>query len=136
MGSEQQDADGYEEVTDDPNEAIDRIIRIVSYFLVPVGILLLTSQLIRADLPINEAIRGTIAGVVTMVPEGLVLLTSIAMAVSVIRLAQRRVLVQDLPAVEVLARVDTVCADKTGTLTEPGMHLTASSCSAIRPKSG
>ena len=104
-------------------DAINKFIRIVSYFLVPVGILLLTSQLIRADLPVNEAIRGTIAGVVTMVPEGLVLLTSIAMAVSVIRLAQRRVLVQDLPAVEVLARVDTVCADKTGTLTEPGMHL-------------
>ncbi len=104
-------------------DAINRFIRIVSYFLVPVGILLLTSQLIRADLPVNDAIRGTIAGVVTMVPEGLVLLTSIAMAVSVIRLARRRVLVQDLPAVEVLARVDTVCADKTGTLTEPGMHL-------------
>ncbi|MGA0209202.1 MAG: HAD-IC family P-type ATPase [Candidatus Nanopelagicales bacterium] len=104
-------------------DAINRFIRIVSYFLVPVGILLLTSQLIRAELPVNEAIRGTIAGVVTMVPEGLVLLTSIAMAVSVIRLASRRVLVQDLPAVEVLARVDTVCADKTGTLTEPGMHL-------------
>lgn len=104
-------------------DAINRFIRIVSYFLIPVGVLLLTSQLIRADLPVNEAIRGTIAGVVTMVPEGLVLLTSIAMAVSVIRLAQRRVLVQDLPAVEVLARVDTVCADKTGTLTEPGMHL-------------
>jgi cation-transporting ATPase E len=104
-------------------DAINKFIRIVSYFLVPVGILLLTSQLLRAELPVNEAIRGTIAGVVTMVPEGLVLLTSIAMAVSVIRLAQRRVLVQDLPAVEVLARVDTVCADKTGTLTEPGMHL-------------
>ena len=104
-------------------DAINRFIRIVSYFLVPVGILLLTSQLLRARLPVDEAIRGTIAGVVTMVPEGLVLLTSIAMAVSVVRLAQRRVLVQDLPAVEVLARVDTVCADKTGTLTEPGMHL-------------
>lgn len=104
-------------------DAINKFIRIVSYFLVPVGILLLTSQLIRADLPVNEAIRGTIAGVVTMVPEGLVLLTSIAMAVSVIRLARLRVLVQDLPAVEVLARVDTVCADKTGTLTEPGMQL-------------
>ena len=104
-------------------DAINKFIRIVSYFLVPVGVLLLTSQLIRAELPVKEAVRGTIAGVVMMVPDGLVLLTSIAMAVSVIRLAQRRVLVQDLPAVEVLARVDTVCADKTGTLTEPGMHL-------------
>ena len=58
-----------------------------------------------------------------MVPEGLVLLTSIAMAVAVIRLAAKKVLVQDLPAVEVLARVDTICVDKTGTLTEPGMQV-------------
>ena len=102
---------------------IDGFIRFITFLVVPVGLLLLFSQLIRADLPVNEAIRGTIAGVVTMIPEGLVLLTSIAMAVAVIRLAQQHVLVQDLPAVEVLARVDTVCADKTGTLTEPGMHL-------------
>lgn len=104
-------------------DAINRFIRYVSFLLLPVGALLLYSQLDRADLPWREAIRGTIAGVVTMVPEGLVLLTSIAMAVSVIRLARKRVLVQELPAVEVLARVDTICVDKTGTLTEPGMFL-------------
>lgn len=104
-------------------DAINRFIRYVSYFLLPVGLLLLGSQLLRAKLPLDEAIRGTIAGVVTMVPEGLVLLTSIAMAVAVIDLARKRVLVQDMPAVEVLARVDTVCADKTGTLTEPGMAV-------------
>ena len=104
-------------------DAINRFIKYVSYFLLPVGIALLLSQLLRAKLPLDESIRGTIAGVVTMVPEGLVLLTSIAMAVSVIELARKRVLVQDLPAVEVLARVDTVCADKTGTLTEPGMQV-------------
>ena len=104
-------------------DAINGFIRGVSFLLVPVGLLLLWSQLVRADLPIDEAIRGTIAGVITMVPEGLVLLTSIAMAVSVIRLAQKHVLVQDMPAVEVLARVDTICVDKTGTLTEPGMRL-------------
>jgi cation-transporting P-type ATPase E len=104
-------------------DGINGFIRFITFLIFPVGILLLISQLIRADLPVNEAIRGTIAGVVTMIPEGLVLLTSIAMAVSVIRLAQQHVLVQDLPAVEVLARVDTICADKTGTLTEPGMHL-------------
>jgi cation-transporting ATPase E len=104
-------------------DAINSFIRVVSFLLIPVGLLLLWSQLVRADLPVDEAIRGTIAGVVTMVPEGLVLLTSIAMAVSVIRLAQKRVLVQDMPAVEVLARVDTICVDKTGTLTEPGMKV-------------
>ena len=104
--------------------SVNRFIRAMSYLLVPVGVLLLISQTVRLDLPIKEALRGTIAGVVTMVPEGLVLLTSIAMAVAVIRLAERRVLVQDLPAVEVLARVDTICVDKTGTLTEPGMAVT------------
>jgi cation-transporting ATPase E len=104
-------------------DAINKFIKYVSYFLLPVGLALLLSQLFRAKLPLDEAIRGTIAGVVTMVPEGLVLLTSIAMAVAVINLARKRVLVQDLPAVEVLARVDTVCADKTGTLTEPGMQV-------------
>ncbi|MDP1876373.1 MAG: HAD-IC family P-type ATPase [Actinomycetota bacterium] len=104
-------------------DSINGFIRGISFMLVPVGLLLLWSQLVRAELPVDEAIRGTIAGVVTMVPEGLVLLTSIAMAVAVIRLAQKKVLVQDMPAVEVLARVDTICVDKTGTLTEPGMRV-------------
>lgn len=102
---------------------IAKFIRLASFLIPPVGIVLLISQL-RANQSVDDAIRGTIAGVVTMVPEGLVLLTSIAMAVAVVRLAQRKVLVQDLPAVEVLARVDTVCVDKTGTLTEPGMAVT------------
>jgi cation-transporting ATPase E len=104
-------------------DAINGFIRGISFLLLPVGLLLLWSQVVRANLPLDEAIRGTIAGVVTMIPEGLVLLTSIAMAVSVIRLAQKKVLVQDMPAVEVLARVDTICVDKTGTLTEPGMRV-------------
>jgi len=103
--------------------AISGFIRSISFLLLPIGALLLFSQAVRADIPIKDAIRGTIAGMVTMVPEGLVLLTSIAMAVAVIRLAAKKVLVQDMPAVEVLARVDVVCVDKTGTLTQPGMHL-------------
>ena len=103
--------------------AINSFIRIISLLLIPIGGFLVFSQLVRADLPLPDALRGSIAGMVTMVPEGLVLLTSIAMAVAVVRLAGRRVLVQDLPAVEVLARVDTVCVDKTGTLTEPGMRV-------------
>ena len=103
--------------------SITSFIRTISYLLLPIGALLLYSQAVRADVPIKDAIRGTIAGMVTMVPEGLVLLTSIAMAVAVLRLAAKKVLVQDMPAVEVLARVDVVCVDKTGTLTQPGMHL-------------
>jgi cation-transporting ATPase E len=113
----------FQQTNSELRRAVNAFIRIVSYLLVPVGLLLMFSQFVRADLPFDDAVRGTIAGMVTMVPEGLVLLTSIAMAVAVVRLAQHRVLVQDLPAVEVLARVDTICVDKTGTLTEPGMRV-------------
>jgi cation-transporting ATPase E len=104
-------------------DSIQRFIRYVSYALVPVAFFLFVSQYRANDGNIRAAIAGTVPGVITMVPEGLVLLTSVAMAVSVIRLAQRRALVQDMPAVEVLARVDVVCVDKTGTLTEPGMAV-------------
>lgn len=104
-------------------DSIQRFIKYVSYALVPVAIFLFVSQYKANDGNIRAAIAGTVPGVITMVPEGLVLLTSIAMAVSVVRLAQKRALVQDMPAVEVLARVDVVCVDKTGTLTEPGMSV-------------
>jgi cation-transporting ATPase E len=102
--------------------SIMRFVRIMTYVLLPISAALLVSQL-RASPDISDAIAGTIAGVVTMIPEGLVLLTSVAMAVAVIRLGRAHALVQELPAVEVLARVDVVCVDKTGTLTEPGMAL-------------
>jgi len=103
--------------TSELRAGIDRILRIVTWVLVPTAILLVISQL-RSNASIHDAIRGSVAGTVAMVPEGLVLLTSIAFAVGVVRLARRRVLVQELPAVEVLARVDVLCIDKTGTLTE------------------
>jgi len=96
---------------------IDQILRIVTWLLIPTAALLLVSQL-RSNASVRDALRLSVAGTVAMVPEGLVLLTSVAFAVGVIRLAKRRVLVQELPAVEVLARVDVLCIDKTGTLTE------------------
>ncbi len=96
---------------------IDRILRIVTWLIVPTATLLLISQL-RSNASLRGALGGAVAGTVAMVPEGLVLLTSVAFAVGVVRLARRRVLVQELPAVEVLARVDVLCIDKTGTLTE------------------
>jgi cation-transporting ATPase E len=104
-------------------DSIQRFIKYVSYALIPVAFFLFISQYRANDGNIRAAIAGTVPGVITMVPEGLVLLTSVAMAVSVIRLAQKKALVQDMPAVEVLARVDVVCVDKTGTLTEPGMAV-------------
>ena len=96
---------------------IDSILRGVTWVLVPTAVLLVASQLVQAS-DIEEAIRSSVAGVVNMVPEGLVLLTSTALAVGVVRLGRRKVLVQELGALEGLARVDVLCLDKTGTLTE------------------
>jgi len=97
-------------------EGINTILRIITWVLIPVCGLLLWSQL--KDHELDTALRSTVAGVVAMVPEGLVLLTSVAFMLAAVTLARRKVLVQELPAVEGLARVDIVCLDKTGTLTE------------------
>lgn len=96
---------------------IDQILKYITWALVPTGILLVISQS-SAHEDWREAVSGSVAGVVGMVPEGLVLLTSMAMALAVLRLGRQQVLVQELSAVEGLARVDVVCLDKTGTLTE------------------
>ena len=96
---------------------IDRILRYVTWAIFPAAALLLSGEL-RADTDLADAISGTVAGLVGMVPQGLVLLTSIAFGVAAVTLARRRLLVQELPAVEGLARVDVVCFDKTGTLTD------------------
>jgi cation-transporting P-type ATPase E len=101
---------------------INRILDYIWRLMLPIGALLVFSQLASND-SLDDAVRAMVAGLVTMVPEGLVLLTSVAFAVGVIRLGRRRCLVQELPAIEVLARVDVVCADKTGTLTEKGLRL-------------
>ena len=98
---------------------INRILKTIAWVMVPTVALLVWSQMnLESDIGVNEALRATVAGIAAMVPEGLVLLTSVAFAVGVVRLGQRRVLVQELPAVEGLARVDVICFDKTGTLTE------------------
>ncbi|MBM3695498.1 MAG: HAD-IC family P-type ATPase [Actinobacteria bacterium] len=98
---------------------INRLLAVIGWTMIPTVTLLVWSQVQLGDhVGIKEALRGTAAGIVAMVPEGLVLLTSVAFAVGVVRLGRRRVLVQELPAVEGLARVDVVCFDKTGTLTE------------------
>lgn len=112
----------YSAASSELRDSVMRFIRFVSFLIVPIGILLVISQ-VRAEQSLDDAIRGSIAGMITMIPEGLVLLTSIAMAVAVVRLAQRKALVQEMPAVEALARTDVVCVDKTGTLTYPGMAL-------------
>ncbi len=96
---------------------INLILGYVTWAIVPVAVLLVVSQLQARDTA-REALTGTVAALVGMVPQGLVLLTSVAFGVAAVTLARRRVLVQQLPAVEGLARVDVVCFDKTGTLTD------------------
>ncbi|MEE2040976.1 HAD-IC family P-type ATPase [Nocardiopsis sp. CT-R113] len=116
---------------------INRILTWITYALFPIGALLIYSQLFmgghvtldaptaggQISGPLADALRGMVAALVSMIPEGLILLTSIAFAVGVIRLGRYQCLVQELPAIEGLARVDVVCTDKTGTLTEAGMKL-------------
>ena len=102
--------------------SINWIIRIVTLAIFPLGILMFYTNKITTS-TINEAVTGTVASVVGMIPEGLVMLTSIALAVGVIKLARKRTLVQDLYSIETLARVDMLCLDKTGTITEGSMEV-------------
>ena len=102
---------------------INRILQLVTYLLVPAGLLTIYTQFFTTHAGWRQSVLRTVGALVPMVPEGLVLLTSVAFAVGVIRLGQRQCLVQELPAIEGLARVDVVCADKTGTLTESGMRV-------------
>ncbi|MBV8348010.1 MAG: HAD-IC family P-type ATPase, partial [Mycolicibacterium sp.] len=102
---------------------INKILQFISYLLFPAGLLIIYTQLFTTHVGWRESVLRMVGALVPMVPEGLVLMTSIAFAVGVIRLGDRQCLVQELPAIEGLARVDVVCADKTGTLTENGMRL-------------
>ncbi|MEV5595763.1 HAD-IC family P-type ATPase [Streptomyces sp. NPDC052496] len=102
---------------------ISRILKYVTWMMVPTAVGLILSHLFTLNMAGDEAVRRMVAGIVPMIPEGLVLLTSVAFAIGVIRLGRKQCLVQELPAIEGLARVDVVCLDKTGTLTEGGMDV-------------
>jgi cation-transporting ATPase E len=103
---------------------INRVIKLVGWAMLPTAGLLVFSQL-RAHAGLADAVSATVAGVVAMVPEGLVLLTTIAFAIGVVRLGRRHALVQELAAVETLARVDVLCLDKTGTITRGDIAVDA-----------
>jgi len=102
---------------------INTILRFITYLLVPAGALIIYTQLFTTNAGWRESVLRMVGALVPMVPEGLVLMTSIAFAVGVVRLGRKQCLVNELPAIEGLARVDVVCADKTGTLTENGMRI-------------
>ncbi len=103
--------------------SLDKLIKVIGILLVPVGIYLFVSQKVGLDMTWKATVQSTVAALLGMIPEGLYLLTSVALALSVMRLSRRKVLVRDMNCVETLARVDVICVDKTGTITEPGMDV-------------
>ena len=100
---------------------INKILKVITWLLIPTGLATIYTQLCQTGKPWKESVLSMTAALVPMVPEGLVLMTSIAFFVGVIRLGEKQCLVQELPAIEGLARVDVVCTDKTGTLTNNTM---------------
>ncbi len=103
--------------------SLDRLIQVVGFALIPIGIVLFYQEYASLKLGLTESAEATVAALVGMIPEGLYLLTSVAMAASAIKLTRQRVLVQDMNCIETLARVDVLCVDKTGTITEPRMEV-------------
>lgn len=98
-------------------DSIEKVIKVLSIIIIPVGILLFQSQLRSNPGDVSTAIVKTVGGVVGMIPEGLVLLTSLSFVIGVGRLAGKKALVQQMEAIEALSRVDVLCLDKTGTIT-------------------
>ncbi len=104
-------------------KALDKLIRIAGIVLVPIGLILFSQEFWILHLSLRESVEDTVPALVGMIPEGLYLLTSIAMAASAIKLTGQKVLVQDMNCIETLARVDVLCVDKTGTITESVMEV-------------
>lgn len=117
------EAKKYKRARSELAEELERLLRIVSVLIIPVGLISYFYHLLALDLSWQQSALKTVTSMVGMIPEGLVVLTSIALALSVIRLSRRDVLVQDLFSIESLARVDTMCLDKTGTLTSGCMQV-------------
>ena len=103
--------------------SLDRLIRFIGVALIPIGITLFYNQYFRQGQALEQAIPSTVAALCGMIPEGLFLLTSVALAVSVVRLARNRTLIHEMNSIETLARVDVLCVDKTGTITSPDMAV-------------
>ena len=103
--------------------SINWIIRIVTILIFPLGILMFLTNYAQSDHVLSETVTSTVSSIIGMIPEGLIVLTSIALAAGVYKLARRRTLVQDLYSIETLARVDVLCLDKTGTITEGSMQV-------------
>ena len=103
--------------------SFEKIVKFLGFLIIPLGILLFLNQYMILHTSLSDSIINTVAALIGMIPEGLVLLTSSVMAVSVIRLSRYKVLVQQLYCIETLSRVNTICLDKTGTITTGNMTL-------------
>ena len=103
--------------------SLDKLIKVIGFALIPIGAVLFYQEYFVLKLSLQVSAETTAAALVGMVPEGLYLLTSIALAVSSIKLTKKRILVQDMNCIETLSRVDVLCVDKTGTITEPEMQV-------------
>lgn len=104
-------------------KSLNALIRVISVVILPLGAALFIKSRFILHESLQDGVVSTVAAMVGMIPEGLILLTSVALAVGVIRLAQRKTLVQELYCMETLARVDVLCLDKTGTITEGSMEV-------------
>lgn len=104
-------------------KSLTRLIQIIGILIIPIGTLLFFQQYRTLQLTMEQSVVSTVAALLGMIPEGLYLLTSVALAVSVIRLARHKTLVHEMGCIETLARVDVLCVDKTGTITEPQMQV-------------
>lgn len=103
--------------------SLNYLIMVMGIIIIPIGIALFVQSFIYNEGTLHDSITGMVAAIIGMIPEGLYLLTSVALAVSSVRLAQKKVLIHDMKCIETLARVNVLCVDKTGTITEPGMHV-------------
>lgn len=103
--------------------SLDKLVKCVGVAIIPIGIVLFSQAFFIQHDGFRESVTSMIAAVIGMIPEGLYLLASVALAVSSIRLAQKKVLLHDMKCIETLARVDVLCVDKTGTITENTMKV-------------
>ena len=103
--------------------SLNYLIMVMEIIIIPIGIALFVQSFIYNEGTFHDSITGMVAAIIGMIPEGLYLLTSVALAVSSVRLAHKKVLIHDMKCIETLARVNVLCVDKTGTITEPGMHV-------------
>ena len=115
-------ANGHKVARGEMMRSLDKLIKFIGVALIPIGAVLIWKQHWVLGLTMKETVDSTVAALIGMIPEGLYLLTSVALAVSMMRLARRKVLTRDMNCIETLARVDVLCVDKTGTITESTMQ--------------